>query len=108
MFARIATFEGVNMEVAESTMKEANERLEPIVREIQGLQGSMDLVDKSAGKFMSISFFDSEENLRAAEKIFDEEMPKALGDLMQKWEGRRTSVGGYEIVGDRRPEGVTA
>ncbi len=108
MYARVATFEGVNMEVAQRTMKEADERLEPIMSQIQGLQGSMELVDRSANKFMSINFFDSEENMQAAERIFDEEMPKALGDLMKDWEGQRTSVDRYEIVGDRRPESVTA
>jgi uncharacterized protein YmfQ (DUF2313 family) len=108
MYARVATFEGVNMEVAQRTMKEAEERLEPIMREIEGLQGSMELVDKSSGKYVGISIFDTEENMQAAERIFDEEMPKALGDLMQDWEGRRTSVDRYEIVGDRRPERVTA
>ncbi len=108
MYARVAQFEGVNVEQAESTMKEADERMEPILRSIEGLQGSMELVDKSSGKFIGISFFDTEENMKAAERIFDEEMPKALGDLMDKWEGRRTSVDRYEIVGDRRPAGTAA
>ena len=108
MYARVATFEGVNMDAAERTMKEADERMEPIMRSIEGLQGSMELADKATGKFIAISFFDTEENMQAAEKVFDEDMPKALGDLMEDWEGSRTSVDRYEIVGDRRPESVGA
>jgi allantoicase len=108
MYARIAMFEGVNMDVAERTMKQADEIMEPIMSSIEGLQGSMELVDKGSGKFVAITFFDTEENMKGAEKVFDEDMPKALGDLMEDWEGRRTSVDRYEIVGDRRPESVTA
>jgi hypothetical protein len=49
---------------------------------------------------LSIALFDSEENMLAAEKAFDEEMPRVLSDLMEPWTGRRTSVERYEVVFD--------
>ena len=41
--------------------------------------------------------------MNAAEKTFDEEMPRALGELMEQWSGRRTSVERYEVVFDFSP-----
>ena len=48
-------------------------------------------MDRSSGKSVTIAFFDTEENLNAAEPTFDEEMPKQLGDLIGPWAGRGPS-----------------
>jgi heme-degrading monooxygenase HmoA len=102
MFARMATFEGVDAEGADRTLDEVRKRAEPLMRALPGFQGYVDLMDRANGKGVTISFFDSEENLTAAEPTFDEEMPRALGDLMEQWSGRRTSVERYEVVVDAR------
>jgi allantoicase len=102
MYARIATFEGVDMDAADRTMDQARERIEPIMRKLNGFQGYMELIDRSSGKATTVSFFDSEENMRAAEPTFDEEMPKQLGDLMEQWAGHRAAVERYEVVVDER------
>ncbi len=102
MFARIATFESTDPAADEKLMGQATEIVEPIIRGIKGVQGHMELVDRSSGKSLSISFFDTEENAIAAESIFDEEMPRALGDLMQQFSGRRTAVERYEVLVDER------
>lgn len=103
MFARIARFEGVDVEAADRTMDEARNRLGPLVRGIQGWQGSLELMDRQSGKVMTVSLFDSEESMSAAEPTFEEEMPRQLGDLMKDWSGRRTAVERYEVVMDERP-----
>jgi hypothetical protein len=108
MFARIATFESTDPAADEQLMSQAMEIVEPIIRGMPGIQGHMELADRSSGKSLSISFFDTEENARAAEPIFDEEMPRALGELMQRFSGRRTSVDRFEVLVDERvPSGVT-
>lgn len=108
MYARIATFESTDVASDEQLMSQAMEIVEPIIRGMTGMQGHMELVDRSSGKSLSISLFDTEENAVAAEPIFDEEMPKALGDLMQRFSGRRVSVERYDIVVDERvPTGVS-
>ena len=109
MFARIATFESTDPAADEKLMGQATEIVEPIIRGIKGVQGHMELVDRSSGKSLSISFFDTEESAIAAESIFDEEMPRALGDLMQQFSGRRTAVERYEVLVDERvPAGTQA
>lgn len=102
MFARIATFESTDPAADEKLMGQAMEIVQPIIRSIRGIQGHMELADSNSGKSLSISLFDTEENAVAAEEVFDEEMPRALGDLMQQFSGRRTSVERYAVLVDER------
>jgi hypothetical protein len=102
MFARIATFESTDPAADAKLMNQATEIVEPIIRGMKGIQGYMELSDRNSGKALSISLFDTEANAAAAEPIFDEEMPKALGELMDKFSGRRVSVDRYEVLIDER------
>ena len=102
MHARIATFESTDVAADEKLMDQVMDIAQPIIRGMEGIQGHMELVDRSSGKALSISLFDTEENAVAAEPIFDEEMPKALGELMQQFSGRRTSVERYDVLVDER------
>ncbi|HEV3478552.1 MAG TPA: hypothetical protein VG144_03790 [Gaiellaceae bacterium] len=86
----------------EKLLQEATEIVEPIIRGMPGIQGYMELADRSSGKSLSIALFDTEENAVAAEPIFDEEMPRALGDIMQRFSGRRVSVERYAVLADER------
>jgi hypothetical protein len=79
MFARIATFEGVDVAASAGTMEEAGKRVEPTLPELRGLRRAMDLADSSSGKILSIALFASEADMHAAEKTFDEELPGVLG-----------------------------
>src|SRR5262245_41386881 len=101
MIARVASFEGVNVEVAKETMEQAETIIRALVENLTGYQGLLELVAAN-GKVLSISFFDSEENAQTAERTFDEEMPQKLGDLYSDWEGRRVSVERYEVLADSR------
>jgi hypothetical protein len=102
MIARIATFESTDPAADEQLMPKAMEVVEPIIRGIDGIQGYLELADKKSGRSLSISLFDTEESAIAAERIFDEEMPKALGELMQQFSGRRLSVERYDVLVDER------
>ena len=102
MYARIATFESTDPAADEKLLSEAEKVIEPIIQAMPGVKGHMELVDRSSGKALSISFFDTEENAKAAEPIFDEEMPKALGPLMEQFSGRRVSVDRYAVLVDER------
>jgi hypothetical protein len=102
MFARMATFEGVDPEAADQTLDEVRDRVEPLMRGLAGYQGYLDFMDRSSGKAVTIAFFDTEQNLNAAEPTFDEEMPRQLGDLIGPWAGRRTAVERFEVVADER------
>jgi hypothetical protein len=101
MVARVASFEGVNVDVAGKTMEQAEKVIRPLVEGLAGYSGHLELLS-SDGKVLSITFFDSDENARAAEQTFDQDMPQALGDVFKDWEGRRVSAGLYQVQSDER------
>ncbi|HWE82043.1 MAG TPA: hypothetical protein VG265_10355 [Gaiellaceae bacterium] len=101
MIARVARFEGIDVEAAKSTMDEAVSIIRPMVEGLDGYEGAMELVTPD-GKFMSITFFASIEDAEAAEATFDEEMPAKLGHVFQEWAGHRVSVDRYEVYADTR------
>ena len=101
MVARVASFEGVNVDVAERTMDQAEAIISPLMEGLSGYHGHLELV-ASDGKVLSIALFDSEEKAQAAEPTFDEEMPRQLGDLYNDWEGHRVSVERYKVLADSR------
>jgi len=101
MIARVPSFEGVNVEVAERTMEQALSVISPMMEGLSGYQGHLELIG-SDGKVLSIGLFDSEENAQAAEPTFDEEMPRQLGDLYKDWEGRRVFVARYKVLSESR------
>jgi hypothetical protein len=101
MVARVARFEGVNVEAAQETMDEAEAIIRSLVEALPGYEGMTELASAD-GTFISITFFDSEENAKAAEPVFEEEMPAKLGHIFQQWEGTRTSVDVMTVVGEDR------
>ena len=101
MVARVATFEGVNVQEAERTIDQADAAVRPMVEGLAGYQGHMELIAPN-GKVLSITYFDTEENAQAAEPTFDEEMPRQLGDIFRSWEGRRVSRDVYRVMAESR------
>ena len=101
MVARVATFDGVNVQAAHDTVDEAEAVIRPLVEGLAGYRGHLDLMSGD-GRMLSITLFDSAEDAEAAEPTFDEEMPRRLGDIFRHWEGARTSVGVYEVLTDER------
>lgn len=100
MFARIATFEGVDVSQAEEAIPLARERAMPIMQGLAGWQGAMQLLDRDNGKYMILHVFDSKENMEAAEPTF-ETMPQQLGPEIQKMVKGGPSVQKLEVMGAR-------
>ncbi len=102
MVARVAMFEGINVEEANRTMDEAEALVRPMIEGLAGFSGYLDLISDD-GKMLSITGFDSDENADAAEPVFDVEMPRALGRYFTAWEGRRVAVERYRVAAEARP-----
>jgi hypothetical protein len=101
MVARVARFEGVNVQEVERTMAEAEARIRSIVDGLAGFRGYLDLLS-AEGEVLAIALFDTLEDAEAAEATFDIEMPQKLGDLFEGWSGRRVSVGRYTVLAESR------
>lgn len=97
MVARVASFEGVNVQEAERTMGEAEALARPIFEGLAGFCGYVDLISAD-GRVLSIALFDSDENAQAAEPTFDEELPRQLGHIFATWEGTRVSVERFDVL----------
>jgi len=94
VYARIASFEGVNMERMAEMSETSGEMDMP-----EGMKGGMVLADKDSGRSMFVAFFDSPEAIEAAKDQFEK-----MGDeIPEDVRGRRTSVDIYEVVWDRAP-----
>lgn len=94
MFARVASFEGGDTE----RLRQMNEE-----RQASGAMGlpesvrrALVLNDDTTGRRLFITFFDSREQVDAAEAQFN-----AMGDeIPEEIRGRRTAVDVYEVVFD--------
>jgi hypothetical protein len=88
MWARVATFEGTDVE----RMREETRR--PPRQMIEGLRGAFGLADAASGRQLFITLFDSREAIEAAEPTFEQ-----MGDeLPEEIRGRRVSKDYYELV----------
>ena len=99
MVARVAIFEGVDVDQAAATFAEADTRVRPLLDALSGYRGYVDL-GSDGGRVISVVLFDSDEDADAAEPTFDEEMPKALADLFEGFSGRRVSVERYRVLNE--------
>ncbi|HKY25525.1 MAG TPA: hypothetical protein VJM07_10225 [Gaiella sp.] len=92
MFARVASFEGGD---AEKLRQMNEERMAAGTMELPaGLKSAMVLQDSASGRRLFVTFFDSQEEIAAAEQRFE-----AMGDdIPEDIRGRRTSVDVYEVV----------
>ena len=95
MFARLATFEGADVDRATEVTAELRDRLRSIIGALQGWQGILQLADRQSGTLMVLHLFDSEENMRAAEPTF-EDMPNQVPEVRQI-AARRSSVTYLEV-----------
>ena len=105
MFARMATFTLADATAAREVLNEVREVVMPIVESLEGWRGATQLFDEEGGRMVVIQFFESRENLDAAEPTFDtmpERMPDDLRDRMRQIAGGLQSVDRFEVLGERR------
>jgi hypothetical protein len=90
MWARVAAFEGTDVERARAEVgRRPPEDLIPA-----GLRGVLSLVDADGKRQLFISFFDSREQVEAAEPVFER-----MGDeIPEELRGRRVSRDYYEVA----------
>ena len=72
--------------------------------EIPGAKRFLMLIDREGGTSLGITFFDSEDAIRAAEPIFE----KMAEEIPEELRGRRISVETYEVAIDDIADGARA
>lgn len=84
MWARISTYEG-SPEAIEESVSYARENILPKARQLAGYRGIYLVADRQTGKSLSITLWDSEEDLRASEAEADrlrQESADHVGDTI--------------------------
>ena len=97
MYARVSILEGPPEQVDEG-VRQAREVVLPRGRQIEGFKGMIALADRQSGKTLVITFWESEEAMRASEEAADqlrEESAEAGGDTIASVE--RYEVGFFEV-----------
>jgi hypothetical protein len=88
MWARVASFEGTDVERMRSEANRPPERLP------EGLRAAFGLADSASGRQVFITLFESREAIEAAEPTFEQ-----MGDeIPEDVRGRRVSKEYFEVV----------
>lgn len=95
MYARVATFEGGD---GDRLQQMTQERMDSGTMDAPaGMKKVLLLADRDANRRLFIAFFDSREEIEAAQQRFE-----SMGDeIPEEVRGRRTSVDVYEVVSEQ-------
>jgi heme-degrading monooxygenase HmoA len=92
MFARLGSWEG-SAEELERWIERARENVKPAIRQDAGLKAAYWLVDRAAGKGLIVTFWESEEAMRASEEARRRRQAATAAAT-----GARVTTERYEIV----------
>jgi len=92
MFARLGAWQG-SAEELERWIERARDHVKPAIREDPGLKAAYWLVDREAGKGLIVTFWDSEEAMRASEEARRRRQAATAAAT-----GARVTTERYEIV----------
>jgi hypothetical protein len=97
MFARVSTIEGLPESVDEGT-RAVREKVIPAVRGLHGYRGILNLVDRSTGKAVGITLWETEDAMHQSE----EAASGVRAESADAGGGRVAHVERFEVVVDER------
>jgi heme-degrading monooxygenase HmoA len=107
VYARMSTLEGSPEHIDEG-LRQVRENVLPQIQQQEGFEGMVALADRQTGKTLGITFWASEEALKASEEAADrlrEDSAEAMSDTIADVE--RYEVGLFEVPSARPVSGVT-
>jgi heme-degrading monooxygenase HmoA len=97
MFARISTLQG-KPEDLEKEIQAVRNVVVPRARSLKGFKGFRMLVDRSSGKSIGVSFWETEQDMKASEQTANQ----IREETAQSSGAKITSVERFEIVVDEK------
>lgn len=97
MYARVSVFKGSGEEFDDAT-RNAKDNVLPALRRMEGFAGALILADRSTGRSMSVTLWDSEEALRSSERAAD----RMREETAATYDEDIVAVETYDIVIDER------
>ena len=98
MYARVSTIEGAPDKVDDVT-RQTQEQTLPQLRQMEGFEGFVALGDRQSGKMLGVSFWESEEALRAS----DEAASSVRSAAAETADGIVAGVEEYEVFVNEAP-----
>jgi heme-degrading monooxygenase HmoA len=97
VYARVSIFEGSPDQMDES-LRQAREQVLPRARQMDGFKGLIALGDRQSGKTLGITFWESEEAMRASEQEANRVRSESAEASTQEIAGvERYEVGLFEV-----------
>jgi heme-degrading monooxygenase HmoA len=97
MFARVSTLSGDPQNVAQ-VESQVRDKVLPAAQQIPGFNGLLAMVDRSSGKALAVTFWESEQAMKDSEEAADrirEEVASGMGEQI-------LGVERFEVVLDER------
>jgi heme-degrading monooxygenase HmoA len=107
VYARISTLEGSPEHIDEG-LRQVRENVLPQIQQQEGFKGMVALADRQTGKTLGITFWESEEALKASEEAAErlrEDSAEAMSDTIAAVE--RYEVGLFEVASAGPVSGLT-
>ena len=98
MYARVTTIQGAPDKV-DDVARQTQEQTLPQLRQMEGFEGFVALGDRQSGKMLGVSFWESEEALRATEQA----VSGVRGGAADASGGTVAGVEQYEVVAFEAP-----
>ena len=98
MYARVSTIEGSPDKVDDVT-RQTQEQTLPQLRQMEGFKGFVALGDRQSGKMIGVSFWESEEALRATEQAAS----SVRSEAAEAADGAVAGVEEYEVFVNEAP-----
>ncbi len=105
MFARVATFNITDRTAVDEMGERIRGAVTPIVESLRGWQGATQLLDREGGQMLVMQYFDSRENMDAAEATFEtlpQRLPDDVKDVVRRVASGRQSVQRFEVLAETR------
>lgn len=102
MWVRMSTLQGSpgqSDEEIEQQIKILRENILPMVRQMKGYKGVLSVGDRSTGKAVSLTFWESEEAMRASEEAANKLRQQAADEVQEQI----TSVERFEVYINEAP-----
>ena len=95
MYARLSRFAGLPPERMDSTLRDFEQGQLRQLEQLEGFEGVVVGLDRSEGKAVAITFWDTRESLRASDKLADQARDAAVESTQPS---REPIVDRYEVV----------
>jgi heme-degrading monooxygenase HmoA len=102
MYARVTTFPGLAPERIKATLTEFQEKHLPAIEQQPGYKGMWAGVDFTGGRAIAVTYWESEEDMRASDKLTDQARAAAVTTSGVDRD-RPTLTDKYEIVLQKDP-----